>query len=196
MTPWSIIGGLLAGAVEVSICYRVLTGTIKQNFASWILWAALDGITAATIVCQKGNFLLAVVYSIGSAATAFAIYKRRSIEWTWFETMATTLVVGCMLVWKISGAWLATIAGTAAVMTAGMPQIVDAYRNPTKSPLANWILFAIANMFSVFGGKEWSVEERLYPACCTLYCILIALVTIRCQDLQKKTEYTEKERSP
>ncbi len=93
--------------------------------------------------------------------------------------MVTFLVVTCLVVWIISGPTVATVAGTTAVAIACIPQFIDTYREPWKSPLLSWSGFMIANALVTAGGAEWSIEERLYPAVCTLLTTAVVLLTVR-----------------
>ncbi|MCX6832757.1 MAG: hypothetical protein NT028_11630, partial [candidate division Zixibacteria bacterium] len=175
----SLVAGIIAILLYVPLCVQVLSGKVKQNFATWVLWATLDGIVAATIIFQGGSFLLPAAYSLGSAAVTLSILKSKNFKWTWFETMVACLVVACVVVWVVSGAKVATVASTLAVMIAGVPQSIEAYKKPHEQPFLIYVGFLVANSLATAGAKNWSIEERFYPASMTLLTIAVVLFIAR-----------------
>ena len=179
MSKITLAGSVIGIAVYVPLCISILRGKVKQNLATWLLWALLDGITAASIFYQYGNYLLTASFALGSTFTSLSIIRSKNFQWTWFETMVASLVVACIVIWAASGAYIATIASTTAVIIAGVPMIVECYKKPWDNPFSTFFCFLVANILGTIGGKEWSVIERLYPAACTIYCLLIVLLIAR-----------------
>ena len=181
MNPLTLAGSVIGILVYVPLCYQILKsgGKVEQKFATWILWAILDGIVAASIIYQHGNFLLAAAFSLGSTITAICIFKSRNFRWGWFDSMATVMAIACMVIWAFSGARIATIASTTAVVIAGLPLMWDCYKRPWKNPFFTYAAFMVSNILTTMGGKNWSVEERLYPAVCTIYCCVVTLLIAR-----------------
>lgn len=179
MNNYVVLGATIALVVQLLLCREILSGKIAQSFASWMLWASLDALTAATVIWQSGNYLLPVAYATGSIVVAASIWKSKNYSWTWVETTCVRLACIAIIVWMLCGARYATIVATIAVLIAGWPQLRDAYLRPWESSILFWLGFVTANGLSTVGGKEWSVEERLYPAACTLYCVALTIVTLR-----------------
>lgn len=180
MNGYVISGSVVAGFVYIGLCIQIWTGRNKQSFATWGLWALIDGITAASVIVQQGNYLLPLFFSIGSIATATSIIlKTKNAGWSWFETMISILVVACLLVWYTSGPKMATIAGTTAVLIAGLPQTVEAWKKPWDSSFLVYSGFLVANILSTIGGKDWSIEERFYPGCCAILCLIVVAIISR-----------------
>ncbi len=179
MSTLSEAGAVVAILIYFFLCFQVLTGKSKQNFATWALWAMIDAIAATTIIIQGGNYLLPAIYSLGSAAVTLSILRSKNFAWTWFETMVACFVVICLVVWGISGPWTATIASTLAMVIAGIPLTVESYRRPWEQSFFIYLGYTVANILSTFGGKDWSVEERFYPASCFILCLIIVVFTSR-----------------
>ena len=172
---WS--GSLLALITYFPLWYQIKVGKTEQNRLTWGLWAALDIIATLTIVIQKGNFLLPVAYVIGSIVTVYFISRTgKKATWTWFETMVTVLVIICMIIWCLVNSRAATIASSSALLIAGIPQLVDAWKRPQEMPFLVYASYVIANGLSTAGGKNWSIEERFYPATATILCFLFIVV--------------------
>ena len=178
MNPFILIGTIIAILTYIPLCVKINRG-LEQNFLTWILWAMLDGITFFSIIFWGGNFALPMAYTFGSSSVVVALLiKHQKKVWTWFEISVSILVFICVLVWIIAGAQMTTVAGTIAVTIAGFPLLVDTYKNPKSIPLPIYSSFFIANLLSTIGGKDWSIEERLYPASCTVYCFLVVVLIL------------------
>jgi len=90
--------------------------------------------------------------------------------------MVTVLVIACMVIWCLVNSRAATIASSSALLIAGIPQLVDAWKRPEEMPFLVYISYVLANGLSTAGGKNWSVEERFYPATATVLCFLFVIV--------------------
>lgn len=175
---WS--GSILALLTYFPLWKQIRSGKAKQNLLTWALWGALDAVVAATIIVQNGNFLLPVVYTVGSSVTIFFILRLgNKASWTWFETMVASLTIASMVIWYFSGGKIATIASTTAMLIAGIPQLVDAWKKPQDMPLIPYSSYFIANCLSVAGGKSWAIQERFYPLSAAIFCFLIAVLATR-----------------
>jgi hypothetical protein len=97
------------------------------------------------------------------------------------------MVIICLVGWKMSGPWLATILSTTGVVLAGFPQLKDAWKTPREMPLVIYVGYTIVNILSTMGGSSWTVEERLYPATCAVLCAVIVLVSLK-KFFQMETE--------
>lgn len=173
------IGCAFTTITYIFLCYLLLRGGVVQNLTSWILWAILDVILAAAVIYQGGNWPFIVTYVLGCLAVASVIYKTSIIKWTWYEYLVTFLVFLCMMVWAISGAETATIAGTVAVIIAGIPQLIDVWRKPEENSVFIYSGFFIGNIFSTAAGKDWSIEERFYPASMVVFCFFYVISIAR-----------------
>ncbi len=179
MNSYILIGAIIGILTYIPLCIKINRG-LKQNFLTWVLWGLLDGITFFSILLQDGNFWLPGAYALGSCLISILLLiKLQEKSWTWFEKSVSGLVIVCLMIWYFAGTQMATIAGTAAVTIAGIPMLKDAYERPEEVPLGTYFMFFLANLLSTIGAKDWSIEERLYPASCTLYCFLLVILTLR-----------------
>lgn len=163
----------------IPTCIKISRGKMVQNLATWVLWTLLDGITAIAIIFQNGNYWLPLAYAACSLATATAVLQSSSGKWTKSDTFVATLVSACIIVWLSAGSYYATIAGTTAVIIAGIPQLRDCWLNPKGNWFLRWIASFAASVLSITAGSSWTVEERLYPAAVAVYCGLCVIFTAR-----------------
>lgn len=95
------------------------------------------------------------------------------------------MVVICLIGWILSGPRTATILSSIAVVIAGEPQLRDTAKDPWSAPLPVYFGFFVANILSVIGAEDWSIEEAFYPSCCAVYCGVLVLIAMRKFWLQK-----------
>lgn len=179
MNKYQIISVILALILYIPLAQKIWTGKATQNLATFILWGILDLVAGISIFVQGGNYQLPLAYVAGCTLIIICILKAKTFEWTWYETTTSALVLICLIGWSISGAYLATILSTTGVVLAGFAQLRDTINLPEKCPTLLYFGYTIANLLSIFGGKNWSVEERLYPASCFVLCLIIALLSLR-----------------
>ena len=67
--------------------------------------------------------------AVGDGVMAAALLWKHRVSWGRFETAVLTLVLGCLVVWNISGPRGVTIAGTVAICVAGLPRPRDIIRD-------------------------------------------------------------------
>jgi hypothetical protein len=179
MEHLALLGGIIALGNSYPLISGILKGRIKQSFATWFLWFVLDGITLASIYFQQGNIWLPLAYTIGSSLTTIALLYKKQFTWGKFETFICCLVVLCLLSWFWGGIKIASIASTAAVIIAGLPLLLDIIKKPQLGSPVIWIVFSLASILSFLGGKAWTLQERLYPAAVSVFCLLIVAASLR-----------------
>lgn len=181
-TETLLVGASLVTALVtyVFLIKGLLRDGLEQNFATWFLWALLDLIAALSMMFKGGNYQLALFYTFfGSLVAGLLLYKRQ-FNWGRLETAVTFLVLFCLAIWATSGHRAATVASTMAMAIATTPQIIAAWKKPSTagSPFI-WGGYTLANLFSLFGGKTWTIEERFYPFVCVLLCVWLVMLTSR-----------------
>ncbi len=171
------VSTVLALCLYFPLAWQLLTGQVTQNFATWLLWGILDGIAALSLYKQKGNWYLPAGYVGGCTFTLICMLRALDFKWTTFETEVSAIVALCIIGWKYSGPRLATVLSTIGVVVGGFAQLKDAWTEPMKMPFLVYLGFVVANALATMGGKSWTVEERFYPASCTVLCIAIVVIT-------------------
>jgi hypothetical protein len=185
MNLYQKVSVVLALALYFPLAWQILRKTIEQNLATFILWGSLDVIAAISIMIQGGNYQLPAAYVAGCVLIILCILRTKTFKWTWFETFVSLLVVTCLVGWYYSGPRLATILSTTGVCLAGLPQIKDVWLGPNKKIAITYFGYTIVNGLSVAGGKVWTVEERLYPFCCMVMCIIVTVLSLRKENSQE-----------
>ncbi|MEK7585119.1 MAG: hypothetical protein AAB455_01200 [Patescibacteria group bacterium] len=179
MNVYQEISAALAILLYIPLAWQILTGRVKQNLATWILWWMLDGLAALSMFFQDGNWYLPAAYVAGCTLIIGCMVRAKNLAWTNFETVVSMMVLVCLIGWATSGPWLATILSTLGVFLAGLAQLKDAWRSPKEMPVLLYFGYFAVNVISMIGGKGWTVEERLYPGACAVLCGAITLASCR-----------------
>ena len=178
MNVFTIASFVLSLCLFIPQCVQILGG-MTQNFATWLLWLAINVVATGTLIVQHGNYLPSAAISAGDVFVCLCILKSWDFYWTRIETFASVLVSMCILTWIILGPRAGTIMSTSAYLIAGLPQIISTYRWPWYTSIPMWLSWFAVSGLSVLGGKIWSIAERLYPSAVSLYCLALSLVATR-----------------
>src|SRR5262245_32213253 len=134
---------IAGGAAALAFFIPMLAASWKNNgagqsFATWLLWGALDLILALSIIKQRGNPFLPLGFLIGAACLVALLIVKRRYGWGRFETVILMLVLGCLGVWHLGGSKVATIATALGICVAGVPGLVELWKNPQRNLGTVW----------------------------------------------------------
>lgn len=144
-----------------------------QSFTTWMLWAMLDSILAVSTIFERGNFLLPLGYAIGGWLLTALLLARTRLTWGRLDTVVLALVAGCLAGWALGSARLAIIMTTTAVCLAGIPGLLELWRQPQRAVARIWAGYALTNVLAFFGGTAMTVEERLAPGAFALLSLVM-----------------------
>jgi hypothetical protein len=150
-----------------------------QSFATWGLWALLDTTVTVSLIVQRGNFWLTAGFATGSIILALVLLGQGRFEWGRLETVILLLVLVCLGLWKFSGPKVATVAAAVAITIAGLPALVELWRNPQPAIAHVWAGYTVASLLSFLGGTEWSIEERFAPGVFTVQSLALMVMGYR-----------------
>ena len=179
MNIYIILGAIIGVSANLPLIIGISKNRIKQSFSTWILWALLDIIAGTSTILRDGNWLLPTLYALSSTLITLLLLYKGQFTWSSFDTFVTVLVILCVVVWALAGSHWAIIASTSAVVIASFPQFIEVWKNPKTYPLIVLFGYAIGNFLSVMGGKNWSIEERLYPVAVTAFTTIWLLCSLR-----------------
>ena len=179
MNALAILGAVVAALMYIPLTIQVWTKKLEQNFATYLLWGLLDAVVAGSLMLESGNFLLPLVYVVLCGGVLVAILRARTFKWSWRESATSVLVVISIIVWLSVSNEMATIVSTIGLTIASGPQLYDFWKKPQKAPVLTYVGFTVANALSTMAGTDWSIQERLYPASCTIMTVIFVLVGCR-----------------
>jgi hypothetical protein len=179
MNYLQVTGGIIGLVAYAFLIVALLRSHTEQSFAAFLLWALLDVIAATTTIIEGGNYWLALSNAIGSTIITLILVWKRQVAWSRVESMTAFLVFVCLFVWYYSGERAGIVASSLAVVVASIPQMVDTFKKPESTPVLPYLIFTTANIVSLIGGTDWSIEERFYQCCSTLLCVFIVAFSLR-----------------
>jgi hypothetical protein len=169
-----IAGGIGALALFVPMAVEVVKdGGAGQSFATWLLWAALDTILTVSLFLQHGNYLLPLGFAAGGIVLTTLLLVKGRFAWDRMDNVILVLVLGCLIGWKLGGAKTATVAATLGICLAGIPGLVELWRNPQRKVGNIWGWYVLANGLAFLGGTAMTVEERFSPGVFAIYSLLM-----------------------
>jgi len=173
-----IIGGLGALALFVPLAAGIIKdGGAGQSFATWILWTALDIILTLSIIRQHGNFLLPLGFAFGSAGMTLLLLVKGRFAWGRMDCVTLALVLGCLGGWALGGAKTATVAATTGICLAGIPGLIELWRNPQRAVGNLWGWYVLANGLAFLGGTAMTVRERFAPGAFAAFSVLMFMAS-------------------
>jgi hypothetical protein len=175
-----ITGGIGALALFVPMAVEVIKdGGAGQSFATWLLWAALDTILTISLLLQHGNYLLPLGFAAGGIVLTTLLLAKGRFAWGRMDNVILLLVLGCLVGWKLGGAKTATVAATLGICLAGIPGLVELWRNPQRKVGNIWGWYVLANGLAFWGGTAMTVEERFAPGVFAVFSLLMFVASRR-----------------
>src|ERR1700690_2998756 len=169
-----IAGGVGALALFVPLAVGILKdGGAGQSFATWLLWAALDTVLTVSLFQQRGNYLLPLGFAVGGATLTVLLLAKGRFAWGGMESVILALVLGCLMVRRLGGARTATVTATLGICLAGIPGLVELWRNPQRKVGNLWGWYVLANGLAFLGGTALTLEERFVPGVFAAFSLLM-----------------------
>jgi len=150
-----------------------------HSFAMWALWAVLDTTITISLILRDGNFWLTAGFAAGSIILSLALLAKGRFTWGGLETVVLLLVLACLAIWKFSGPRRAIVATTLAIFIAGLPGLIELWKNPQPSVARIWLGYTIANLMAFLGGSTWTLEERFAPSIFAVQTLALTVVGYR-----------------
>ncbi len=148
-----------------------------QSFSTWLLWAMLDSILAASTIVQHGNFLLPLGYAMGGWILTGLLIMKGRFAWGRLDSVVLALVLVCLAGWGLGGARTAIIFATLATTFATVPGFIELWRHPQRAVGNVWVGFVLTNTLSFAGGAAMTVEERFSPAVFAILSLLMVIAS-------------------
>jgi hypothetical protein len=162
-----------------SYTYLVITtarGTGEGlSLATFGLWSALAWITSFTMLNQKANPAVPMIYGVGATATTIVLLYKGRYGWSWLDTLIAVLVVLCVVFWLTKGARWALVLSVVAAVIAGIPFVVMTWKSPANSPIIPNSSFLLANFLAFVSAKAWTLEDRLYSGVNVVVCSFLVI---------------------
>jgi hypothetical protein len=154
----------------------------SQIFITWFLYFLVDFITSIFSDKVDGFRPLLIGSAIGSFILAAILFFQRRFAGSIKEPLILTILVAiCLLIWYKCGPFSAMLAGVGSECLVGGYLAYKTWRNPEPEyNLPGYTIFLFASLISViWGGKNWTLENKLYSSCEVILCTLTIIPLIR-----------------
>lgn len=162
--------GIAAGVIGflgfVPYIISTLRGTTKPNKATWIIWAAMGAIIAASYFSAGATYSawLPVAYAIGIFAVAALSLRSGEKGWTRLDLFCLLGAgVGLLLWWLTSEPAFALYLTIAVDAIGFIPTLKKVYEEPESEDKLAWRLFLLADGLNIFAISEWTLAQASYP---------------------------------
>lgn len=176
-----IVGGAIGFSAYLVGIYYIIRQQKYPSFASYALWATLDGIMLyhAAQNPEGANLPIIAGFTIGSAVTAIILLAKGKFSWGKTEWIVTFLIIVCLYVKYNYSHNTMTIATATALMLAGIPLLLDTWKKPDTVPTRVWGIFAVGSIIAFFGKTSWALDEWLFSGTSAIYTTVIVLLSRR-----------------
>lgn len=161
-----IAAGIIGFLAFVPYIIETLSHKTKPNKATWIIWAVLGIIIAASYwsAGARDSAWTPIAYALGILVVAGLSLKYGEEGWTSLDK-ACLLGAGCgLLLWALTSDAALALYFTISVDAIGaIPTIKKAYERPQSESRAAWALFLAANSLNILAIGSWTLAEASYP---------------------------------
>jgi hypothetical protein len=145
------------------------------SLTTFALLSALAWITSLTMLKQKANPAVPMIFGLGATITTITLLIKGRYGWSNFDTLIAALVVACIVLWLTSGPKLALIMSIVASAIAFIPFIALTWKSPGTSPIIPNTCFLLANILAFASAKTWTLEDRLYSSVNIVLCSALVI---------------------
>ena len=177
------LGGIGALLICLPVMWEIHQGD-RFNPVSYFLWTFLSLIcTIVLIRAKKGGWVMMAGYVLSDCAVGLYAYaKSGKAEFGHFEwfIVALTAICACLYVWceKKNNFTPAVITNAIACVLAGIPQMIDSFKNPAQVNITIACLYVGISGISCYGERP-TLNGRLISGLSVIYwLIIIANTTI------------------
>jgi hypothetical protein len=163
-TYLSAVSFVLFIAGYVPYIASVVRGKARPSKATWIIWAALDVILAASML--RSGTLNGQMAAACFGATTVAILAVRKGEpgWTTIDKISFAGAFLGLAAWWLSGDPTFGIVSCLAVIAVGaVPTVTSAWREPYRENVLAWSLFEASCIAAILAIPSWTIAAAGQP---------------------------------
>lgn len=161
-----LIAGIIGFLAFVPYILDTLNHRTKPNKATWIIWAVLGIIIAASYwsAGARDTAWVPIGYAIGILAVTALSFKYGEDGWTALDKACLLGAGAGIAAWAITSEPVFALYLTTGVDAIGaVPTIMKAYWRPETESRAAWGMFLVANSLNLLAIGEWTLTMALYP---------------------------------
>lgn len=145
------------------------------SLSTFALWSALAWITGFTMLKEKANPTVPMIYGVGATTTTLVLLYKGRYGWSGFDTIIAVLVGLCIALWLTKGSRWALVLSVVAAVIAAIPFTLLTWESPANSPIVPNSGFLLTNLLAFISAKAWTLEDRLYSGANAIVCLLLVI---------------------
>jgi len=153
----------------------------SQTFVTWILYFLLDIITLFSYINTEkdSGFVILLGFSVGSFIMAIILFYQKRFIWTKLETIISSLILGCIILFKAASPYWALLFGIASESIVGVYLIIQTWQRPkVRYNFTAYVIFLIVSILAIINAEGWSLSKVGYPISETILNIVILIPLI------------------
>ncbi len=175
------IGGYVVLLAHLPYALAIVRKKSKPSLATWSMWSVMLTITLIMqVMAGKQDPWGMLAAAVGTVLITILLIVYGEKKWSRFDTRCMVLSLILMLVWLVAGPAWAQVASLVALVTAGIPTIRNAWKNPENENSLAWGTFALGFMLTLVGVMDWSSYTNwIQPVTSTIFNSMIFFLSIR-----------------
>jgi len=181
-TIFGLLAGIIALLAFIPYIFTTLKGKTRPNKATWIIWAVLGIIIAASYYSAgaRETVWVPIVYSVGMVITALVSLKYGQDGWTALDKGCLAGAGIGIIFWAMTSDPATAYYITTTVDAIGaIPTISKAWKNPGSEDKATWLMFLAANSLNLLAIGQWTPMVAFYPIYVFVLCIVMCTLILR-----------------
>lgn len=155
------LGGIVAFIGAFQYAVRVWIKKVDPcSPASWLMWFVINSIALVTTILSGKPMYLPLSYVVGSASVTIALFMRGRWQWSYKETICAVAAAIATVVWILKGPEDGLVACVIALTAAGVPILLDMFKEPDLKTLAIWTLTSAGCIFTLLG-SDWTLTGSI-----------------------------------
>ena len=166
----TVAAGLLAGLIGflafIPYIVSILGKKTTPNKATWIIWAVLGVIIAASYYAAgaRDTAWTPIAYAIGMILVAALSLRYGEDGWTALDKCCLAGAGMGLILWAATSNPLFALYLTIIIdAIGGVPTLKKAYERPQSEDRLTWAMFFLANLVNLFAIGSWSLQVLSYP---------------------------------
>lgn len=170
------LSGIGALLISIPVIYRISKGD-NFNPASYFLWGLLSIVcTVVLIRAKKGGYMIMAGYVLSDFCIGIAAsLKNGTFSFGQFEWFIVAITLICAVVYVIcevkKSFTLSVIINGLACMIAGIPLVVDSWKNPYKISFTIIGLYTLVSSLGYYGERNFN--GKFIPGISIIYWIIL-----------------------
>ncbi|MBI3626992.1 hypothetical protein HY224_03025 [Candidatus Uhrbacteria bacterium] len=160
----ALIAGLIYLAGYFPYVIGMWRGQTRPSKASWIIWAALDLITAGEMYSKDALNWQMVGAAIGSTVIIILVCRVGKPGWTRTDKICLALAGVAVLVWQGFDSPLLGLGCSLCGALIGLyPTVEAAWVKPEDENRLGWTLWFVSCVLAVVAIPQWTREDAAQP---------------------------------